>query len=379
VSERGTRTLRIVLGTVLLGLFAVLAWGCQSLAGIEDRTLGPCGEFCDTVMANCIGPNQVYETREKCLALCELMPVGDPNEPQGTPTVACRMREARLADTADGEALPRRCRSAGPEGVDCGGGCENYCKLYEQACSEVQCGSTQNCIDKCEALVDRGAFDLHEDHDGDTLQCRVVHLSNATIQPTPHCSHSQLLAPPTFCNWQIDEGEPNTERPEEPDCDQYCHMVAVACTGDAAIYESDEQCQATCEFLDPGEFSDTKENTRGCRIYHTYNSLCLPATHCPHAGPPGDGHCGALDEGNCESYCLLASRICPTDFASEFDDADECKAACADLDGASGDSGYSVNAANEGGDNLGCRFLALTRAATGESTCDAAFGAAPCD
>jgi hypothetical protein len=234
-------------------------------------------------------------------------------------------------------------------------------------------------MDKCEALLDLGTFDVHEDHDGDTLQCRIVHLANATVQPIPHCGHSQIIAPTQFCNWLIDEGEPNVGRPNEPSCDDYCRVIGVACGGAQAVYESDDQCQAVCEHLDAGEFTDTVENTRGCRIYHSYNALCAPSAHCPHAAPSGDGHCGELDAGNCESYCALASRICSDEFDGEFGDEETCLEDCADIDGADGNSGYSVAMGEEGGDTLACRFLALSRAAEDDAECPAAFGEDPCD
>ncbi len=366
-------------GAALIALIAlVTAGGCQSIAGIEERELGPCGEFCDTVMANCTGENLVYETRAKCMGVCQLLPIGDSNEPQGTDTVACRFREARLANTSVVEDIPRHCRSAGPEGLDCGGTCESYCFLYEKACSEVQCGSHETCVQKCEALLDKPTFSLVGDYEGDTLQCRLVHLSNATIQPDPHCGHAQMVGPTLHCYWNSGETD-IPGQPDEPSCEDYCRVNGVACTGTSAVYESPEQCMALCEHFDPGDFSDTLQNTRGCRIYHSYNGLCAPATHCPHAGPPGDGHCGDEDTGNCDSYCHLAADICPKEFDDSFTDEADCLASCANVNGAKKDSGYTIAEAKKGGDNLACRFLALSRAALDDAECDAAFGGDPCN
>jgi hypothetical protein len=154
--------------------------------------------------------------------------------------------------------------------------------------------------------------------------------------------------------------------------------VGIACTGENAIYESEAQCQAVCEHFPPGEFTDKVENTRGCRIYHSHNSLCLPAQHCSHAAIGGDGHCGALDGGNCESYCQMAQSICGTEFGDAFADTDACLEECAELDGQAGDSKYFVRVGEMGGNNLHCRFLALSRAALDDAECPAAFGEAPC-
>lgn len=375
---------RGIVGVSLSLASLALVWGCQSIADIEERTLGPCGEFCDTVMANCTGENQVYDTRQKCMALCELLPPGDTVEPERTNTVECRLRAAQQAGTAVSEDVERLCRTAGPEALDCKGPCESYCTLYAGACGEDQCGSHAACVHACSALLDTDSYDLHEDHDGDTLQCRLVHLSNASIQPTQHCHHSQIIKPTAFCNWTIDEGEPDNTRPTEPDCADYCRVSGVACQGENAIYESPEQCLAVCEKgLKPwavGEFTDTNQNTLGCRIYHSHNSLCLPAQHCSHAAIGGDGHCGEGDEGNCEAYCGVARQLCPTDFDDAFPDGDEeCLAACADLDGHAAESKYFVRTGEEGGNTLDCRFLALSRAALDDGECAAAFGADPCN
>jgi len=369
------------LGAALLALGAVAsAAGCQSLAGIEDRTLGPCSEFCDTVIANCSGQNLVYENRAKCMGVCQLLPEGkeEQNEPQGTNTVACRMREARLAKTSVVEDIPRHCRSAGPEGLDCGGSCENYCTLYEGACGEKQCGSHELCVAKCAALLDKPTFNLVDDYEGDTLQCRFVHLSNATIQPQPHCDHAQIVAPTAHCFWIAGE-EDIPLQPDEPSCDDYCRGLEVGCTGVNSVYETHDQCMAMCAHFDPGEFTDTTQNTRGCRIYHSYNSLCGPTTHCPHAGPPGDGHCGDVETGNCDSYCRLAADICPDDFDASFTDEADCLDWCSGVDGHKKDSGYSLAMAEMGGDNLACRFLALSQAAEDDAACGAAFGDDPCN
>src|SRR5262249_33867139 len=64
-----------------------------------------------------------------------------------------------------------------------------------------------------------------------------------------------------------------------------------------------------------------------------------PNLHCTHAGPTGDGHCGA---SNCESYCELAGHACPAAFAEQFgSDAaaqTKCQESCGSLEGAKVDT-----------------------------------------
>jgi hypothetical protein len=393
MSRVGALSLRRV-SALLIALAIPFAFGsCQSIAGIDDRELGPCSHFCDVVMQNCAGDNRVYETREKCMGVCKLYPVGDANEWQGKNTLECRLHEAELAATAADEEVSNFCRSAGPEGINCGSECENYCYLYEKACDQVQCGSTSNCVAKCAALRDNHEYNVVNDYEGNSIQCRFVHLSNASIIAggQPHCGHANLSTPTDHCNDlpDSDEGVAGASssdevsvKPSEPDCKQYCQVNGVSCG--TTQYESRDQCLALCKFLPVGEFSDTNQNTLGCRIYHSYNSLCAPEQHCPHSGPSGEGHCGTTPQDKCLAYCTLAKGICPSQYSTAFqDDDDACAANCAQLPDAlpaeEGPTRYTTTYAATPG-TVACRFLALSRAAEdiNRADCANAFGGGIC-
>ena len=362
-----------------------LAASCQSIAGIEDRTLGQCGEFCDTVMHNCQGANLVYETRAKCMGLCKLFDVGDPTEPQDTNTLNCRLLEARAAASASDEAISDHCRSAGPEGLNCGGGCESYCTVYQRACG-VQCGSLQNCITKCAALRNKTSFSVDGDYTGNTLQCRLVHVTNATVAANQaerdlHCNHHALLSTPDDACIDTDappdagvDGSADTTDDDPgkltmPDCPAYCRVNGVSCQGDDQQYETPEQCAAVCQYFVVGKLSDEDQNTLGCRLYHSYNALCDPATHCAHTGPGGEGHCGTTLADKCLSYCNLARNVCPSGYKTAYaNDDDACATDCATLPDAeftndpNAGTRYNVNYAASPA-TLACRFLGLSRAA----------------
>jgi hypothetical protein len=386
----------VALGFVLVA--PLFASSCQSIANIEDRTLGQCGEFCDTVMKNCANENLVYQTRAKCMSMCALLDIGDTEEPEGTNTLQCRLKEAQAAASAPTE----HCRSAGPEGLACGGSCESYCTYYERACGVIQCGSHENCVAKCAALRNNGEYNIEADHDGNTLQCRLVHVTNASTDPNAakddneHCGHSLLTTPKEYCTDRAELTSSGaggaggmTEGPEritEPDCSEYCRVEGIACPkGPNAMYENASQCAAVCKVFAAdetwrGTLADTKENTLGCRLYHSYNSLCGGDFHCPHAGPTGEGHCGSPADGKCEAYCFLASRVCSASFASAFVDEADCVDQCHALPDAAAndlaDSGtrYNVNYAATPG-TLACRVLAASRAA--EATAKSGSGAEP--
>lgn len=161
-----------------------------------DHASVACSDYCDTVMAACTGENAVYASEAACLALCALLDAGDPGEPTGN-TLACRSGYAQEAERDPADA----CASAGPGGDGaCGSDCEAYCALYPQVCpDEADAQGTEQCLEQCGALADRQGFDVVADHEGDTVECRLVHLTSATLQPAQHCQHAQLEPTQPWC------------------------------------------------------------------------------------------------------------------------------------------------------------------------------------
>jgi hypothetical protein len=334
---------------------------------VDDYQLGPCAEYCDAVMANCTNENSVYTIRENCMGVCALLEPGIPSEPGRTNTVACRHAAAREAATGEADIA---CQRAGPGGGDwCGNECENYCSLYSLACSREP--EQVRCVEQCAGLRDNGKLHATDDHEGDSLQCRLVHVSSAPDDPVYHCGHARLVHPSKFCN------DDAFAEPLLPTCTDFCKLVTNVCTGTLEVYEDAEQCKALCEHFDPGKNSDTSgQNTLGCRKYHAYNAFGDPVTHCPHVGPGGGKVCGDKQTGDCDSYCRIASGVCGSEFAAAFGDEATCLAECAVLEPG---SKYSIAKASTEPTTLGCRLMALAQAAEGQAVCPAAFGnAAPC-
>ncbi|HTQ04605.1 MAG TPA: hypothetical protein VMI54_12145 [Polyangiaceae bacterium] len=394
---RAVTSLLRSLVVVALAAAPLFAASCQNIIGINDRTLGPCGHYCDVVMANCTGADTVYDGREKCMGVCQHYDVGDSNEWQMKNTLECRLHEAELVPSAAEEDRATLCRAAGPEGLtNCGGSCESYCSLYEEICGQVECGSHENCVAKCAALRDRNEYNVVDDYEGDSLQCRFVHLSNASITPggEPHCGHANLSTPTDHCTDVPDaptgaggssESDEPMVKPPAPDCDDYCRVQLVACdpTGPDAQYENHDECMAVCQFFTVGQFADTTQNTLGCRLYHSYNALCSPDLHCPHSGPGGEGQCGTNATDKCASYCQLAKGACPDLYADDAvygNDDTKCMNDCtspslsnptladANASAESGDTRYTLAVAQTPG-TLACRFLALSRAAADPTKC----------
>jgi hypothetical protein len=373
---------------VALGLVGLALAACQAIAGIEDRKLDPeasiggtggapseqCETYCTTVMDACAGKNAVYASTAHCLSVCGKLEPGDPGEPVGN-TVECRLRQAKIAKTSEPEET---CRFAGPGGDDvCGSDCEAYCTLYPQICPDKYAYESEaSCLQACSGLTDQHRYNLDADHGGDTIECRLVHTASASIDPVGHCKHGPIPQPEEWCNNPPDDA---------PTCKEYCKLELAACDGVNAQYESEQQCLDVCAALDPGNNADTTGNTVGCRRYHSFNATLGAATHCPHAGPTGDGHCGDPSyvkdghTGNCESYCKLVETACATQFAATLGNAEDCMTTCIGLDEAERDSGYTVATAKTS-TGLNCRVLHTARALGGDDTaCDAAVGATPCE
>jgi hypothetical protein len=247
---------------------------------------------------------------------------------------------------------------------------------------------------KCPALEDSPDFSADEYYDSDSLECRLIHITNATTDPM-HCGHAGFRSN-LHCY-------PPQDQP--PDCNDYCRVVMVACDAERKVYDDTETCLKVCEALPQGVNSDDSENTAACRQYHSYNSLLDPISHCAHAGPGGSGHCGENGGvGNCESYCILSKAACPSLYGSIFNDRDaDCQADCEDRSGSKDDNTtsevneeekYSVAIAENGLPDADpplppshfefqCRLLHATRAleqGTDDPTeCQSAFGVAGSD
>lgn len=341
-----------------------------------DKNSELCQDYCSSAMKNCTGEYAVYASPEACLAVCAQLPAGEKSDEEGANTVACRLEQAKLAGlTREPEV---HCPSAGPGGNDqgtglgCGSNCESYCLLQPKICGDIDdepVFEAKECQRRCAALPNEKNFDVKVHHDGNNVQCRLVHLSSAAIDSRAaetHCWHARISP-----KQDSPCGNPTDVTPS---CKQYCDVVANACSGARAVYESTAECMAACKTFEPGTHEDTVENTLGCRLYHAYSSLDAPKLHCPHAGPSGDGHCGG---DNCETYCPLIEAACPEAYAAEFPATSDCLEACALLEGAEKDQGYALESPSDG-DNVQCRIRYAVKALKNDRECVSAMGGGSC-
>lgn len=354
---------RLLAGLALLSV----PFGCESVAGIEDRryeapvTGSPeCEAYCTEIGKACTGQHAQFASRAACIRVCDEYPRGEAS-PQNT--LECRRGQVTQALQTNEPGF--HCPAAGPYGAGkCGSPCQAYCSLWGSICPE-DAKAIAACEKTCAAVPQTGAFSLSSGDGGDTIECRLSRLSAAALD-SAECKNAALI-PRAACNEPLDA---------VPSCEHYCAVVAAACEGPLAVFENEQQCQDVCKALPLGTYSHTVENTVGCRIYHAYNSFAAPGGHCSHAGPSGDGHCG-LDQGgafgSCESYCLLLEQACASDFAGKFSSQLECMTDCVSLgDSGKADQGYDLlTAPNK---KVQCRILNTARALSEASACPQAMG-----
>jgi len=138
-------------------------------------------------------------------------------------------------------------------------------------------------------------------------------------------------------------------------CASYCATIATNCTVANLMYGNNDECLATCLRFNEGASSDTGGNTLGCRLYHAGNAGGPAAnadTHCRHAGPGGDGVCGA----NCEGFCTIVQGNCASQPNPPYASMGACMTACA------GYAAQPAYVANATGNNLACRLYHATAA-----------------
>jgi hypothetical protein len=206
-------------GLVLMGFTTASA--CAKLAGIEgaqrdeNQTISTggtqsedggtadvsCSGYCDSVMEYCTDKNDQYTTRELCMGTCKQLPLGTKADTL-VDTRWCRFNQASVAEAlGGGTEAASNCLAAGPGGNGvCGTNCASYCLLMQRICLpqwNANFVDAQDCLDKCAALPSLGAFDAAEAVavGGNNINCRLYHLSAASVSPSIHCPHAAGAAP----------------------------------------------------------------------------------------------------------------------------------------------------------------------------------------
>jgi hypothetical protein len=176
---------------------AAVPLGCRNVIGIQQ--LGSdeltCDAYCDAIGAVCTGDQLQYVTRDACMGLCPTFPVGTLGD-IGVNTLGCRLAIAK--SLAGGEGA---CVGAGPGGAGyCGSDCDSFCASAVQVCP-TDFASDQACRALCLLIPECPNYFVTPGvtPDADTIQCRLYHLTAASLDPTTHCPHvrGEELCTPT--------------------------------------------------------------------------------------------------------------------------------------------------------------------------------------
>jgi hypothetical protein len=153
-----------------------------------------CASYCADISANCSAANQQWPNAGDCEEACAAFEQGDAGD-QTDDTLECRAYHAGVAGTTEPQV---HCIHAGPlgSGVDAGNGCGTdrclaFCRVGFEICGTdpgYPFDSEDDCRTDCAAYTDDVDFTTNQTS-GDTLACRMYHLTAAIGDKATHCPH----------------------------------------------------------------------------------------------------------------------------------------------------------------------------------------------
>ena len=172
-----------------------------------------CQTYCDTISAACTGANAMYADAAHCTGTCnQFTPGANASETMGN-TLGCRIYHAQNAMLM-ANAAATHCPHAGPVGaaVDATAGvcgsdpCTDFCTLDTKVCGTDAMpvtGVTNHYTDMAACMTACAGFAKTTPYNstapnGNTLACRINHLTNAAANATAatvaawntHCGHT---------------------------------------------------------------------------------------------------------------------------------------------------------------------------------------------
>jgi hypothetical protein len=160
--------------------------GGDPSGGTGGGTALSCDTYCDTIASAC-EDNPQYPDDASCLAACAAFPEGTYADGDGS--LGCHQYHSDAA-VSDPDL---HCGHAGPmgDGQCAADPCENFCVIAPAICPGVY-ASTDVCEKVC-AGFDVGEFSVDPPATGNTLGCRMYHLTVAAINEDEagvHCAHT---------------------------------------------------------------------------------------------------------------------------------------------------------------------------------------------
>jgi hypothetical protein len=247
--------------TGITGTLETLAEGCKSNASLQSPTCRDepptCETYCHITQLSCgdgsKSPAQ-YIDQDACLSFCKNsgIPMGSA-EDLANHTIGCRTNLAKIAFTSPEEG----CEGAGPSGGQvCGTPCEIYCQQGQAACSGVVpfFDDNENCLATCAGYPTGGAQgDLY----GDTIQCRLTHVTKASLDGEDANQHCAQATPEGGTDCTLTGGPPAVTYVE--------HVQPILANHCVPCHQGDE----------PGTCSG------GACFASSYTDLTQPSYYCP--------------------------------------------------------------------------------------------------
>lgn len=192
--------------------------GCNAVGGVftpnttcaASPCTGPsCETYCSAFEDTCSSLEDDYSSQRACVDYCNngaAWPTGEDGDLSGN-SIACRTYHAGAASEAEGAGRQFHCRHSGITGDSiCGSLCENYCFLMDQICTgeNAQYADFEACTEQCQGVGNITGIPqdgLPNDTTGDSVQCRMYHVSAAffTEAPDMHCVHASMLSTTGTC------------------------------------------------------------------------------------------------------------------------------------------------------------------------------------
>ncbi len=151
-----------------------------------------CDAYCALITKNCTDMNAQYSSNDACVKSCAAFPPGMAADMAGN-TLGCRIYHAGAAAADAGT----HCVHAGPGGAGlCGANCDGFCTIAAKACTATnkQFADDTACQTACKGFKDMVKYNSTVTT-GNSLACRLYHLTVATTDPGTHCPHIVANSP----------------------------------------------------------------------------------------------------------------------------------------------------------------------------------------
>jgi len=165
-----------------------------------------CATYCSQITANCTGANAQYADAAHCMGTCAKFPKGTAVTETTGDTLGCRIYHSGMPSAT---TPATHCPHAGPGGgpvadplvAQCGNACESFCTLEIATCGTTGApkagipanyASVDACVATCNTFTKTPAYSPTAPA-GNTLACRLYHVTNAAVSDTAamtHCMHT---------------------------------------------------------------------------------------------------------------------------------------------------------------------------------------------